>query len=182
MRADARRNRQRVLDAAAAVFAAHGADVPIDLIAREAGVGPGTVYRHFPNKEALFEAVLLDRFAQLTAEAHALLSAPDPGPAFLGYIERVVVHAADRHDVVDALARAGFDLQSVKSEVGAELREAIDLLLQRAQAAGAVRGDVHIADLMALIGGIALSSRTTPGDPALLAAVVCDGLRKMRTA
>jgi AcrR family transcriptional regulator len=177
MRADARRNRQRVLDAAADVFAAHGADVPIDLIAREAGVGPGTLYRHFPTKEALFEAVMLDRFAQLTAEARALLSAPDPGPAFLSYIERVVVQAADQHDLVDVLTRAGFDMQSVKSQVGAELRDAIDALLQRAQASGAVRGDVRIAELMVLIGGIALSSRTSPGDPSLLADVICDGLR-----
>src|SRR5262249_24442909 len=128
MRADARRNRQRVLDAAAAVFAAHGADVPVDVIAREGGVGPGTLYRHFPNKDALFEAVILERFAPLTAEARALLSAPDPGQAFLGYIERIIVQATDRHDLVDALTRAGFDIQSVKSQVGTDLRDAIDRL------------------------------------------------------
>jgi len=178
MRADARRNRQRLLDAAAAVFAAHGADVPIDVIAREAGVGPGTVYRHFPTKDALFEAVMLERFAQLTAEARTLLTAPDPGAAFLGYVEGLVIHAADQHDLVDALTRAGVDMQAVKSRVGGELRDAIDQLLRRAQAAGAVRTDVSIAELMALIGGIALSVRTTPGDPALLAAVVRDGLKK----
>src|SRR5215467_9474301 len=132
MRADARRNRQRVLAAAAAAFAAHGADVPVDVIAHQAGVGPGTLYRHFPTKDALFEAVMLDRFAQLTTEARALLDAPDPGPAFLDYIERLVVQAADRHDLVDALTRAGFDLRSVKSQVGGELRDALDRLLRRA--------------------------------------------------
>jgi AcrR family transcriptional regulator len=177
MRADARRNRQRILDAAASVFAVHGADVPVDVIAREAGVGPGTLYRHFPTKEALFEAVILERFAQLTAQAHALLDAPDPGSAFLGYIEALVVQAADRHDLVDALRQAGVDMQSVKSQVGSELRDAIDHLLRRAQAAGAVRTDIGIAELMALIGGLALSARTTPGDPARLAAVISDGLR-----
>ncbi len=177
MRADARRNRQRVLDAAAAVFAAHGADVPVDVIAREAGVGPGTLYRHFPNKEALFEAVILERFAQLTVEARALLDAPDPGQAFLAFVERIVVQATDRHDLVDALTRAGFDIQSVKSQAGTELRDTIDRLLQRAQASGAVRSDVTIDELLTLIGGIAASARTTPGNPLLLAAVVCDGLR-----
>src|SRR3954454_14195352 len=113
MRADARRNRQRILDAATAVFAAHGADVPIDVIACEAGVGPGTLYRHFPTKEALFEAVMLARFEQLTTEARALLDAAEPGPAFLGYVEALVVRAADRHDLVDALRQAGIDMQSV---------------------------------------------------------------------
>ena len=177
MRADARRNRQRLLEAAATVFAAEGADVPIDVIARLAGVGPGTLYRHFPTKEALFEAVMLERFAQLTAQARALLDAPEPGPAFLRFIEELVVQAADRRDVVDALRQAGFDLRSVKSQVGGELRDAIDRLLRRAQAAGAVRSDVGIGELMALIGGIALSARTTHGDPARMAAVISDGLR-----
>src|SRR5215470_6334470 len=106
MRADARRNRQRVLAAAATAFAAHGADVPIDVIAQQAGVGPGTVYRHFPTKEALFEAVMLDRFAQITAEARARLDAPDPVQGFFAFLERLVLQAADRHDVVDALTRA----------------------------------------------------------------------------
>jgi AcrR family transcriptional regulator len=177
MRADARRNRQRLLDAAASVFAANGADVPIDVIAREAGVGPGTLYRHFPTKEALFEAVVMERFAQLTANAYALLDAPDPGSAFLDYIEALVVQAADRHDLVDALRQAGVDMQSVKSQVGSELRDAIDQLLRRAQDAGAVRTDIGIADLMALLGGIALSARTAPGDPTRMASVISDGLR-----
>jgi AcrR family transcriptional regulator len=177
MRADARRNRQRLLQAAADAFAAYGADVPIDVIAQQAGVGPGTVYRHFPTKEALFHAVMLERFAQLTAEAHALLDALEPGAAFLTYIERLIVQAADRHDVVDALRSAGFDMQAVKAEVGGDLRDAIEQLLQRAQDAGAVRSDVSIADLMALIGGVALSARDSAGDPARLAAVIADGLR-----
>src|SRR5260370_4133101 len=81
MRADARRNRARVLEVAQAVFATEGLAVPIDEIARRAGVGAGTVYRHFPTKEALFEAIVISRVERLTEEGGSLASAEDPGPA-----------------------------------------------------------------------------------------------------
>jgi AcrR family transcriptional regulator len=81
LRADARRNRERILAAATAAFAADGLSVPLDEIARQAGVGPGTLYRHFPAKEALWEAVLLDRLERLADEAEALHRATDPSAA-----------------------------------------------------------------------------------------------------
>src|SRR3984885_11076494 len=83
LRADARRNRERVLEAARAAFGAEGSDVSLDEIARRAGVGAGTVYRHFATKEALFEAVVFDRIAELVEEARTLSKDPDPGRAFL---------------------------------------------------------------------------------------------------
>ena len=79
LRADARRNRERILAAATAAFAADGLSVPLDEIARRAGVGPGTLYRHFPAKEALWEAVLHDRLQRLADEAEALHRAARPG-------------------------------------------------------------------------------------------------------
>ena len=88
LRADARRNRNRVLEAARAAFGAEGSDVSLDEIARRAGVGPGTVYRHFATKEALFEAVVFDRIGELVEEARALLDDPDPGRAFTSFTER----------------------------------------------------------------------------------------------
>src|SRR5712691_4544222 len=93
LRADARRNRERVLDAARAAFAAQGLSVPLDEIARHAGVGPGTLYRHFPTKEALIEAVVHDRLQGLAADGAALLDAPDPGAAFFAFLGRLAAEA-----------------------------------------------------------------------------------------
>src|ERR1700749_2405710 len=83
VRADARRNRSRVLDAARGAFASDGLAIPLDEIARRAGVGPGTVYRHYPTKDALFAAVVADRLERLTEQARQLQATLDPGQAFL---------------------------------------------------------------------------------------------------
>src|SRR3569833_4233648 len=94
MRADARRNRAKVLAAAEEAFAADGLAVPRVDIARRAGVGAGTVYRHFPSKEALFQAVVLERIEQFAEEARALATAANPGDAFLDYFVRVIKQAS----------------------------------------------------------------------------------------
>src|ERR1700728_3738805 len=107
LRADARRNRDRVLDAARAAFGAEGSDASLDEIARRAGVGAGTVYRHFPTKEALFEAVVIDRMGELIQEAQALLVDPDPGRAFASFVERLGREGALKRDLVEALANDG---------------------------------------------------------------------------
>src|SRR5580658_9490937 len=83
-RADAQRNRARVLEAAEVVFAAEGLNVPVDVIAEKAGVGVGTLYRHFPTKEKLFEAIIVERISGLAVEARCRLTAEDPGAAFFG--------------------------------------------------------------------------------------------------
>src|ERR1035438_4717379 len=104
LRADARRNRQRLLQAATDAFAAEGLSVPLDEPARRAGVGPGTLYRHFLTKEALFEAVLYDRLQRLADDARALRCAEDPAAALLAFISRLVAAAAPTRDLADALA------------------------------------------------------------------------------
>src|SRR3954453_10516153 len=86
LRADAQRNRQRVLDAARDAFAEVGFAVPLDDIAARAGVGPGTVYRHFPTKEALFQAVITARVTDLVTTARQHAEAPDPGAAFFAFL------------------------------------------------------------------------------------------------
>src|SRR5262245_60355099 len=90
LRADARRNRQRVLEVAFAVFAAEGLAVPVHEIARRAGLGTGTVSRHFPTKEALFQAVFLDRVERLADRARMLAEAGDPGAAFVEFFSLLV--------------------------------------------------------------------------------------------
>jgi AcrR family transcriptional regulator len=152
LRADARHNRERLLEAARTSFAADGLSVPLDEIARSAGAGPGTLYRHFPTKEALIEAVAHDRMCRLAAEGTALRESADPGAAFFAFIERLA--AAD------------------------DLRAQITCLLARAQRVGDVRADIGSAELTALLSGILFAMRPRPGtDQPLVLSVFRDGLR-----
>ena len=172
MRADARRNRAKVLAAAEEAFAVDGLAVPLDDIARLAGVGAGTVYRHFPSKEALFQAVVLERIEQFTAEARALAGAEDPGEAFIDYFVRVIKQASLNRAICEALG----DSTAYKAEAGSEFRDALGEALSRAQAAGAVRADIDGDDLRALIVGCLAVERSAPGSRHLVRVVV-DGLR-----
>src|SRR5437016_445533 len=104
LRADAARNREKVLRAARVAFAESGYGVPLDEIAARAGVGPGTVYRHFPAKEALFEAVVAARVADLVADARRRSQAADPGAAFFGFLARVGEEPRVKRDLPDAIA------------------------------------------------------------------------------
>ncbi len=109
LRADARRNRAKVLVAAEEVFASEGLSVPIDEVARRAGVGVGTVYRHFPTKEALFEAIVIARLEALVERAEELCAADDPGTALFTFISELVDLAVKKKDLTDELARAGVE-------------------------------------------------------------------------
>lgn len=175
LRADARRNREKILRAAREAFAQSGYDVPLDEIAARAGVGPGTVYRHFPAKDALFQAVVAARIEDLLDDARARARAEDPGSAFFGFLARIGEEAAAKRDLPDAIAVAG-SLQDA-------LNAALDVLLRRAQESGAVRADIAAADLIVLLKGMLTSVRdASPGasDPALrgrVLAVLTDGLR-----
>src|ERR1700730_19159475 len=104
LRADAARNRESVLRAAGEAFAEPGYGVPLDEIAARAGVGPGTVYRHFPTKEALFEAVVTARVQDLVADARARADAADPGDAFFGFLARIAAESAAKRDLTAAIS------------------------------------------------------------------------------
>lgn len=183
LRADARRNRERVLAAARDAFAGDGIAVPLDEIARRAGVGAGTVYRHFPTKEALFEAVMVDRMQRLGAAARARAGEDDPVEALLGFIKHLMTEAAPKRDLVDALTHAGVDLHRSLKDIADQMRADIAGLLRRAQRAGGIRRDVTISDLMALLSGvIASGSADHHGGPPprieRIADVICEGLRQ----
>ncbi|MEU0568973.1 helix-turn-helix domain-containing protein [Nonomuraea sp. NPDC005983] len=151
LRADARRNRARVLEAAEAAFSAEGMAVPLDEIARRAGVGAGTVYRHFPTKEALFEAVIHDRFRRLAEDAQALAETRRPGQAFHAFLARVVEQAMLNKALCDALETAG---SPVKPQgVEGDIWDAFGALLAAAQRDGAVRADIDLFDLRAVLSG-----------------------------
>jgi len=179
LRADARRNRERILRAAREAFATKGIGVPLDEIARRAGVGPGTVHRHFPAKEALFEAVVVEHLEELTGDAHKALEAEDAGPAFFGFLARMTSEADAKQDLADAIAGAGASLRGETQQVAAGLRETFAALLARAQEAGAVRADVDAEDVQAIVLG-ALTARRRRADaarPDRLTALVLDCLR-----
>jgi AcrR family transcriptional regulator len=177
-RADARRNVERVLRAAEEAFATEGLAVPIDEIARRAGVGVGTVYRHFPTKQALFQAVVMVRLEALVERAKELSEAPDPGEAMFTFVADLVELAVQKRDLTDDLAQDGFD-DEVHAAIKGELQRAFDVLLQRAQRAGAVRDDVGSTDITALLMGTCLVADRHGGRQATtrLVGVICDGLR-----
>jgi len=164
LRADARRNRARILAVAVDAFATEGLSVPVQEIARRAGVGTGTVSRHFPTKEALFEAILLSRAGQLTAEAAALRAEAEPGAAFFSFFQKIIAEGAANLGLAEALTGAGYDLDAAARRDGVDPMTALAQLLDRAQRAGAVRPDVEVADVKALIG----SCLARAGDQAAL--------------
>ncbi|SDU84348.1 TetR/AcrR family transcriptional regulator [Jiangella alkaliphila] len=178
-RADARRNRARVLDAAIEAFAAEGLSVPVHEIARRAGVGTGTVSRHFPTKESLFQAIVLARLEHLVERARELAAAEPPGDALFAFIRFMVAEGATNRGLADALAGAGFDVEQAAAGTGLDLTDALSDLLVPAQAAGTVRADVGAADVKALIEGC-LARERGGADPAArdrMLAVTVRGLR-----
>jgi AcrR family transcriptional regulator len=182
LRADAVRNRARVLEAARAAFAAEGVAVPLDDIARRAGVGAGTVYRHFPTKEALFEAVIADQLAALAADAEARLAQNgDPGEQFFEFFASVVDDGTRKADLADALTTAGVGLKQETLEAAGRLQAGLATLLERAQQAGAVRKDMDTLDLHALaVGALAAERKRASGpdaEPGKLARIIYEGLR-----
>jgi len=182
LRADAQRNRQRVLEVAEAVFADEGLDVPIDEIARRAGLGVGTLYRHFPTKEALFSAIVVGRVERATGHARALAATPpdDPGAGFFGFLSYLLDQGAAKKDFVDALAGAGVDLVRSTAAARRGFRAALAKLLARAQAAAAVRDDVTVEDIVALVVGLFAAIERHAGARSArdrLFAIVCHGLR-----
>ncbi|GAA0251922.1 helix-turn-helix domain-containing protein [Cryptosporangium japonicum] len=179
LRADARRNRAKVLEAAETVFATRGTGASTEEIAQAAGVGIGTVFRHFPTKEALLEAVFLSRLDRLAAQLRAAADQPDPGRAFREQIALAVDASPAKNAIADALAAAGVELDAVKAGVGTGVRDALDLLLRRAQSAGAVRADLDVPTVMALLIGASYGVEAAGDDRgrrALVINVLLDGM------
>jgi AcrR family transcriptional regulator len=181
LRADARRNRERVLRTAQQLFAAEGLGVSLDEIARRAGVGPGTVHGHFPAKEALYLAVVIDQLKQLVAEAEVLAATGDPAALFT-LLARMMATGAENAAVKSALAAAEFDLRTAAPSVAADLTRQVADLLNRAQAAGAVRHDLTAEEVMALVAGAFAAIRhanaeTSRKRSAHIAQVILDGIR-----
>jgi AcrR family transcriptional regulator len=166
-----------VLTAAREAFAADGPSVSLDDIARRAGVGPGTVHRHFPAKDDLFRAVIADRLDGLAAAARELADADDPGAAFYAFVCQLAIESRYNLALATALTDPA-DAGEAVSRAGNALRDAVAVLLGRAQQYGAARRDVGPDDLHAIIAGVVvMEQRLGPGSHGRGLAVVTDGLR-----
>src|SRR3954447_13926606 len=152
-RADAIRNRDRVLQAAAAVFSAGGPEASLEAVARRAGVGIGTLYRHFPTREALFEAVYRREVQQLSELAEQLKSEASPIDALRRWLRSNVEFVATKKGMLAALALTVHGSSELYAHSFDRLTKAVGALLDRAVAAGAIRADISPEDLLrALIG------------------------------
>lgn len=178
-RADARRNRLAILAAADAAFAEEGIGVPVDEIARRAGVGAGTLYRNFPNKEALYEAVIRHHMESVAAKARELSTSERPGAALFEFLGHLAEQASLKRNLIEALTGAGIDVKASLGATKQEVDAAAEVLLRRAQRAGEVRADVSLEELFALVMGACMFSSPEPDkcSQARMISVVCEGLR-----
>jgi AcrR family transcriptional regulator len=184
MRADARRNYERLLSAAAEAFAEHGADdVSLEEIARRAGVGIGTLYRHFPTRTDLLEAVYLDQVQGLRSLADELSVSVPPQEALATWLRSLIDFSRTKRSLTSALMTTVGGNPELMSSCSALLRGAITDVLGRAQQAGVVRPDADPTDLMRLTHAISVTtdwSGSDEGQAGRLLAIVLDGLRPER--
>jgi AcrR family transcriptional regulator len=177
LRADAARNRARVLEVAYETMAAEGVSVPIDEIARRAGVGAGTVYRHFPTKEALFGAVVENRLQQIVTAGRTLLETDEPGEALYAFIRGMVLQGATDRSLTEAMAGYGIDINVVAPEAEAEFLGLLGDLLDAAQHEGTARPDVSVPEAKAVIVGCQAAQAYNPDVAERVTEIVINGLR-----
>jgi AcrR family transcriptional regulator len=172
------RNRALVLDAARRTFAARGADATLEEIAREAGVGIGTLYRHFPTRDDLVTAVFHDRVDELEARAAELLRADDPGAALVVWLSAQLENATTCRRLEAEAMLAMLDTPDDEPSPCAAMRETAGALLLRAQTAGAVRDDIDVDDLVRMVQAIVLAAEqsTDPDAAERLFTVMLDGI------
>lgn len=178
MRADAKRNYDRIVAAAKVLFAAHGADVPLDDIAKKANVGAGTLYRHFPTREGLIETVYRDEIEQLAQRAFELHEELPPWEAMEAWIGEQVTWIVDRHKLATILKESIDSGSETFQYCQKRLREATGVLAGAAQEAGLLRPDITGIDLLRLGHGAGMAVRNcSPEDGKRVLAVILDGLR-----
>ena len=176
-RADARRNRERLLAAATAAFAEQGADAPLEDIARRAGVGIGTLYRHFPTRLALQEGVFRSQVETVCGRGGELSESPAPGEAFADWLRGLTGFLATKRGLSHALISSlGKDSELISS-CGQVMRATAEQLLTRAQQAGQVRDDLTAMDVMRLMHGIGVAVEHAPGEADRMLSLMLDGMR-----
>jgi AcrR family transcriptional regulator len=184
LRVDAQRNRDRLLDAAGRAFSQDGPEVTLDAIAKDAGVGIGTLYRHFPTREALVEATYRNELARLCDAAADLLQTMPPDEATRTWMDRFVEYMTTKRGMVDALRAVIASGGNPYAESRDRLTDAMATLLQAGAAAGTVRSDIEPGDVLTSLSGVSLAA----GEPAQrdqarrLLDLLMDGLRYRATS
>jgi AcrR family transcriptional regulator len=159
-RADAERNRRRLLDAATEMFCERGLDVGVAEIAQQAGVGRGTLFRNFPTKEHLIAAIVVERIHESISRGRAALAADvAPGDALFALIDQAVGRSQADRALFEALADTWMANEEIRA-AHTELLEVMDAVLRRAQDAGAVRRDVSAVDVLMMVKGICEAMRS----------------------
>jgi len=180
LRADARRNRDALMQAAIGAFTQHGVDASLEDIARRAGVGIGTLYRHFPTRDALVEAAYRHGVEQLSARATELSATTDPETALEKWMLSFVDYVATKRGLAAVLRSTADTHAELFAYVHGLLQSAIAALLDAAAATGAIRADVNGTDLMRALGGICMANSETPQgqeQSRRLVALLMDGMR-----
>ncbi|MGN6870575.1 MAG: TetR/AcrR family transcriptional regulator [Solirubrobacteraceae bacterium] len=168
LRADAERNRRRLVDAAQDLFRERGLDVGVAEIAQRAGVGRGTLFRNFPTKQDLIAAIVIERMGEATEYGRKLLDAPDAGEALFNFLEEVVGRQQLDRCLFEAVADTFLANQDIRA-AHAEIVGGLDELLTRAKHAGAVRSDVGAMDVLMLLKGVCEAAAAFAGsDPAIV--------------
>jgi AcrR family transcriptional regulator len=167
-RADARRNYERLLAAATEVFGERGADAPLDEIARRAGIGNATMYRHFPSRSDLLIAVYADEVAALCGGGEALLEAAAPGEALFEWLGAFVAHVATKRQLAQTIAGTEGPRSELFRQWHESMLQAAEALVERARRAGAVAAGVTARDLLTMANGIALAAADPPQAERLL--------------
>ncbi|WP_328940433.1 TetR/AcrR family transcriptional regulator [Streptomyces sp. NBC_00250] len=173
-RTDARLNRERLVATAQEVFAEAGPGASLNQIAQRAGVGPGTLYRHFPNRQALLAAVLRDRIEKLVEQADVLIATEPPDEALTQWLRALLAHARLNQGMGSALMVE--DPEALGMDCHRLILDAAEAALAGARTRGTARADLAAADLVQLVAGIALSTAHTPdpGQPNRLLELVLD--------
>jgi AcrR family transcriptional regulator len=179
LRADAQRNKSKLLGAAMAAFAEHGVDASLEDVARQAGVGIGTLYRHFPSRDCLIESVYRHQVELLCDAAEELVRTESPDRALALWMGRFVEHVATKRGMATALKAVVGKDSELFAYCHGRIRGAVDMLLANAVASGDIRSDVDAADLLKALSGICLVS-DQPGwqeQARRLVGLLHDGLR-----
>jgi AcrR family transcriptional regulator len=178
MRADARRNYERLVLAARRVFSQEGGGASMEAIAREAGVGVGTLYRHFPKRIDLVEAVYRDDVDQLVDAAQTAAAELDPWDAVVAFLEAFVRYAQGKRTFLNELHEAFEKNPDLRVDMRERVEAAMELVIGGAQRAGVIRTDVDGSDLMQLIAPMCTNATLSADQSHRLLAMILDGLRK----
>ncbi len=178
MRADARRNYERLVAAAREVFAREGGGASMEAIARQAGVGVGTLYRHFPKRIDLVEAVYRTDVDNLVSTAEDVVTDLEPWPAVVAFLEAFVRYAQGKRTFLNELREAFDKNPDLRLDMVERVQQAMQLVIGRAQDAGVVRTDVNGSDLMQLVGPMCTNATLSEDQSKRLLVMILDGLHQ----